>query len=438
MTIRPGHGTAACMLVMAASAALLSGAATAAVAADGQPLIKQRNMDVSRAGATDRPRSEGDQTLKDGWPLYRSDRGQQAFNDAMATLHATDGRAPAASAFKGCRELACPLALPKASADGWLPAGRIWVSPDEYVLIVHSHRNANGRYPRRSQSGMRIFVFHEFHNSTRNTDTYDTISSHRFSVFVPFYLSKQGTDVHGYKFVTVVQVAPYDVVGRHASNMGSAGPGIEVAKNYSEELEPLQGLAGVLVATIVKEAQPQLRVVNHRGREGRPMLDLYNEWLAALEKKAGASAVALPYVPAVPERVATASANFNELVRRPGLSPPIPVAERAFMPRTVKVARIVPKPASAAPAAAAAPKTRVVATLPLPTPRGPVVDDTILGSMRATRTRWIETGPEEAADAGQPQLVGPVRLAVRPAALRDAAPAMAAPRPVFLRAGSGG
>ena len=105
---------------------------------------------------------------------------------------------------------------------------------------------------------MRYFVFHEFHNSTRNTDPFDTISSHSGSVFVPFYMSKQWTDARGRRFVIVVQVAPYDVVSFHATDKGSAGPGMEVAKNYTDALEPLQGLAGILVATILKTAAPQL------------------------------------------------------------------------------------------------------------------------------------------------------------------------------------
>ena len=69
-------------------------------------------MDVSRAGATQLPRSEGDQALVDGWPLYRTERGQQAFNDTMATLSATDGAAPTPTAFQGCAQLECNLALP--------------------------------------------------------------------------------------------------------------------------------------------------------------------------------------------------------------------------------------------------------------------------------------------------------------------------------------
>ena len=131
---------------------------------------------------------------------------------------------------------------------------------------------------------MRYFVFHEFHNSTLNTDPFDTISSHSGSVFVSFYMSKQWTDANGRRFVIVVQVAPHDVVSYHATDKGSAGPGMEVAKNYSEALEPLQGLAGILVATILKTAAPQLEVVNHGGTEGLPML---NEYERRLKKSPG-------------------------------------------------------------------------------------------------------------------------------------------------------
>ncbi len=204
--------------------------------------------------------------MVDGWPLYRTERGQTAFNEAMATLRATDGPAPARAAFRGCEQLKCPLSLPSISADGWLPSGRVWLSPTEYVLLVHSPRHRNGKsYRRHSQRSMKYFVFHEFHNSSRNVDPFDTISSHNSHVFVPLYMSKQRTDAKGRRFVTVVQVAPYDVVSTHATNMDSAGPGMEVAKNASDDLEPLQSLAGILIATLIKSAAPQLEVVNHHG-----------------------------------------------------------------------------------------------------------------------------------------------------------------------------
>ena len=45
-------------------------------------------------------------------------------------------------------------------------------------------------------------------------------------------MSKQWTDARGRRFVIVVQVAPHDVVSFHATDKGSAGPGMEVAKNY--------------------------------------------------------------------------------------------------------------------------------------------------------------------------------------------------------------
>ena len=199
----------------------------------------------------------------------------------MATLKATDGAAPAAGRVQWMRkDWQCNLSLPALGADGWIPPGRIWVSPTEYVLIVHSPRLRDGQsYRRRASRDMRYFVLHEFHNSTRNTDPFDTISSHSGSVFVPLYMSKQWTDAKGRRFVIVVQVAPYDVVSFHATDKGSAGPGMEVAKNYTDALEPLQGLAGILVATIVKTAAPQLEVVNHGGTEGLPMLTEYERRL---------------------------------------------------------------------------------------------------------------------------------------------------------------
>jgi hypothetical protein len=179
---------------------------------------------------------------------------------------------------------------------------------------------------------MRYFVFHEFHNSTRNTDPFDTISSHAGLVFVPFYMSKQWTDARGRRFVIVVQVAPHDVVSLHATDKGSAGPGMEVAKNMTEELEPLQGLAGIVVATIVKTAAPQLEVVNHGGNEGLPMLSEYERRLETLRARPRAPAVALPFVPAAVQRVATATARLEDLIVRRGASPLIPVAQRGIVP----------------------------------------------------------------------------------------------------------
>jgi hypothetical protein len=312
--------------------------AAQAVGQDAMP-IKNRNIDVSREAAAALPRSEGDQALAGAWPLYRTERGQEAFNDAMAALQATDGAAPGAKAFNACAQLQCKLSLPSLRTDGWIPPGRIWVSPSEYVLIVHSPRLRDGHpYRRRAYGDMRYFVFHEFQNSTRNTDVYDTISAHSGSVFVPLYMSKQSTDAKGRRFVIVVQVAPHDVVCIHASNRDSAGPGMEVAKNPSEALEPLQGLAGILVATILKTAAPHLEVVNHHGMEGVPMLNAYEQRLAAL--RPDAPTVVLPFVPALAQRVATAIGRLEDLIVRPGASPRIPIAERGIVPQ---------KAASAAP-----------------------------------------------------------------------------------------
>jgi hypothetical protein len=178
---------------------------------------------------------------------------------------------------------------------------------------------------------MRYFVLHEFNNSTRNTDPYDTISAHSGSVFVPLYMSKQGTDAKGRQFVVVVQVAPFDVVSSHAANRGSAGPGMEVAKNVSDALEPLQALAGILVVTMIKTAAPQLEIVNHADAEGLPMLRAYDRRLATLRARPGAPMLELPFVRAQPTRVATAVGSLSDLIAGNGASPPVPISERALM-----------------------------------------------------------------------------------------------------------
>jgi hypothetical protein len=316
--------------------------------------IKDRNTDVTREGATALPRSEADQAVVNGWPLYRTPRGQAAFNDAMATLKATDSAPPALSTFEGCRSLDCNLSLPSLGSGGWIPAGRIWVSPTEFVLFVHTPRFRDERaYPRRASKNMTYFVFHEFHSSTRNTDPYDTISSHSGSVFVPLYMSKQYTDAKGRQFVIVLQVAPFDVVSIHASNRDSAGPGMEVAKNPPDTLEPLQGLAGILVATIIKSAAPQLQVVNHQDAEGLPMLRVYEHRLASLRARPAAANVVLPFVAASAQRVATATASLEDLIVRRDMSPHrsvVPPLEPASVvsefPSTPPLASLTPAPAA--------------------------------------------------------------------------------------------
>ncbi len=332
--------------VAIAAAEMPTGSAAQGVGLDATP-VKARNIGIARTEATQFPRSEGDQAVVAGWPLYRTDRGQAAFNDAMATLKATDGAAPPAAAFKGCADLACGLSLPRIGIEGWLPSGRIWVSPTDYVIIAHSPRpQTRSSWRRRSSKSMRYFVFHEFHNSSRNTDPYDTISSHSRAVFVPLYMSKPGTDAKGRRFVIVVQVAPYDVASVHASNLGSNGPGIEVAKNVSDALAPLQGLAGILVASMIKTAAPHLQVVNHRGAEGLPMLNAYERRLTALQVRPTAPGVALPFVPAPVQRVASVTGRFEDVIARRGASPRVPIAERGIMPPTERPALKTPSFAS--------------------------------------------------------------------------------------------
>ncbi len=299
-------------------ALLLAGDAVA----DARIPLKERNIDVSREEATKRPRNESEQAIVDGWPLYRTARGQAAFNDTMATLAATQAGPPVATAFKGCVRLQCHFALPAVDAEGWLPAGRVWVSPSEYVLVVHSPRlRGNRGYRRHSARAMRYFVFHEFHNSSRNTDAYDTISSHSGFVFVPFYMTKEATDAWGRRFVSVLQVAPYDVVSVHATNLGSAGPGIEVANNAGDDVQPLQALAGILVATLIKKAAPRLEVVNHRGSEGLALLEAYERRLERLRSSKPVPAINLPFVPASQLSVAAATGELDALIARPGTKP---------------------------------------------------------------------------------------------------------------------
>ncbi|MBS0244434.1 MAG: hypothetical protein JSS20_19865, partial [Proteobacteria bacterium] len=357
---------------------------TAASAQEAPQLIRDRNMDVSRAHATQLPRSEADQAMYEGWPLYRTPRSQEAFNAVMATLKATEGPAPRAAAFKGCRDLICPLSLPQIDRNGWLQPGRIWISPTSYVVVALSPRQRGDSWRRRSPRSMRVFVFHEFNNSSRNTDTFDTISAHKSSVFVPLYMSKPQVDAHGRQFIMVVQVAPYDVVSIHATNYGSAGPGMEVARNINDTVEPLQNLAGILVATMIKTVAPGLRVVSHHSVEGAPMLEAYERRLEAIRGNGG-QPIAIPFIPADPNRVAAATGRFAELVSRGGHSAPIALAERSFLPVRVSRVSVVP----AAPLSDAMPR--------------------LVGPVRlASRPHRAEPAADE------PRLVEPVRPVIRP------------------------
>jgi hypothetical protein len=176
---------------------------------------------------------------------------------------------------------------------------------------------------------MRVFVFHEFHNDTGNTDVFDTISSHSGSVFTPFYLSKPQRDAQGYGFVTLVQVAPYDVVSRHAANFGNRGPGIEVAKNRGDALSAIQAKAGIVLATMISHAVPHIRMVHHRGVEGLAMLRAYQQRRNSLSDRF----VRLPFLSAPKHFLPLAGAQLSVLLdlaeRKPmnlrsGLTPPSP------------------------------------------------------------------------------------------------------------------
>jgi hypothetical protein len=343
--------------------------------------LTSRHLGLSRERAANQPRREEDQSIVNGWPLYRTERGQIAFNAAMATLAATDVEAPAAAAFKDCDGLLCQLALPAIDADGWIAAGRLWVSPSSYVLVVRSPRQRDFR--RRSIMNMRYFVMHEFHNSSRNTDVFDTVSSHSGSVFVPLYLSKTQQDARGRSFVMLVQVAPVDVVSVHASNMGSEGPGVEIALNTADALEPLQGLGAMLAATMAKAFQPRLSVVNHRGEEGRSALKTYEAH--ARVSTSAVSRFKVPFTPASPQKIASATGRFDMLVARRGATLPIAVAKRGFVPRQERDDPAIEIP----PLAMAVAPTRA----------------TFLGR---------KADPQTAANGKKPTLLAPPQLAERP------------------------
>ena len=165
-------------------------------------------------------------------------------------------------------------------------------------------------------------------------------------------MSKQRTDANGRTFVVVVQVAPHDVVSTHATIFGSAGAGIEVASNASDDMQPLQGLAGIIVATMVKAAEPRLAIVNHRGTEGLEMLQAYEGRLRRLRNKGRKiPPIKLPFVPVNKRRMAAASGRLAQLIAQPGRSPSIPVARSTAPPQLVGPIRPARRPIVTLPAA---------------------------------------------------------------------------------------
>ena len=308
----------AAMIAVALLASALLPAPALARGVNALPML-ERHRDMTREAAAELPQREEDQALVDGWPLYRTERGQDVFNTAMATLAATDRPSPSPSMFKGCEDLDCELALPRIGGSGWLPAGRLWLSPNEYIVVVRSPREGINR--RRSPRAMRVFVFHEFRNGTRNTDVYDTISAHRRSVFVPFYISKPAVDVQGRTVVFLIQVAPYDVISRHAANHGNLGPGVEVANNSGSRMSETQIKAGVLLAEMVRAAAPRLRFVHHRNTEGLQMRRAFSARRAGLKRGSAGRRLTLPFDALDAAQLASVRFGLGDLIRRPGVKP---------------------------------------------------------------------------------------------------------------------
>ena len=107
-------------------------------------------------------------------------------------------------------------------------------------------------------------------------------------------------------------------------------------------LEPLQGLAGIVIAAMIKNAAPHLEVVNHHDVEGLPMLQAYESRLERLKTRPAAATVTLPYYPAAPEKVASAAGQLPELLKGYGPPPPIAVAQRGIVPSAARVSASEP------------------------------------------------------------------------------------------------
>jgi hypothetical protein len=191
-------------------------------------------------------------------------------------------------------------------------------------------------------------------------------------------------DAHGRAFVMVVQVAPIDVVSVHASNMGSEGPGIEIALNTGDTMDPLQGVGAMLAATMAKAAVPRLTVVNHRGEEGRAALRAYETHRRA----AGGTRLTVPFTPAAAPQVASATGRLDALLAPLNGSAPIAVARRSFVP----------------------PKGE-------PTDPGIDIPPLAMAAVPVPRVSFLGNRPEPSAggvSAVEPKLIAPPRLVGRP------------------------
>ncbi|MEO1719464.1 MAG: hypothetical protein AAFR23_04445, partial [Pseudomonadota bacterium] len=118
--------------------------------------------------------------------------------------------------------------------------------------------------------------------------------------------------------------------------------GIEVAKNVRDQLQRLQAEAGILVATIVKRAEPQLRVVRHRGREGLPMLAAYRARKTMRDTNGRGAWLRLPFAAALPARVSRVRLPLNALLSTGRATRR--VARRPIERRSTVIAARTPRP----------------------------------------------------------------------------------------------
>ena len=235
------------------------------------------------------------------------------------------------------------------------------------MLIVHSPRLRDGAsYRRRSQRDMRYFVLRVPQQHAQHRPLRHHLRPQR-QRFVPLYMASSRRRPRpplrhrrAGRPLRRRQPACHD--------KGSAGAGVEVAKDTSDELQPLQALGRASCHHHRQGRSPQLAVVHHRGVEGLPMLNALQRRLAILREQPEDPRRPLPFMPAHPERVARANASLHDLITSPRRLGRNPRRQCAFLP-----------------------------------PRGTIVSAT--GPMRAT------SGGGDPV----PVLVAPLRLATRPA-----------------------
>lgn len=137
----------------------------------------------------------------------------------------------------------------------------------------------------------KYIVQHEFRNKGGEKSIERTIRSHqnakgdRFGVYVDFYVSEPVERLSSGKIgVKIVQIKPVWEYSIHASNLNSAGIGVEHAKNANDSFDVLGLLADAVLTDALKQWKPDLKILPHwaGGTEGAGIATFLNQREARL------------------------------------------------------------------------------------------------------------------------------------------------------------